>query len=108
MSHPNWIIRLKQKWNLKSTFQVIVVLIVFACTGFTILFIKRPLMHWLAGDAGNSTLGTILYYIFILPLYNILLLAYGFVFGQFDFFWQFEKRFFKRMGSMFKKPNKPI
>lgn len=97
MPTPTWIQRLKTKWNLKSPFQVIIILIVFACTGFTVLFIKKPIMQWLAGDEGNSILGTILYYIFILPLYNVLLLAYGFIFGQFEFFWQFEKRFFNRI-----------
>jgi hypothetical protein len=104
MSQTPWIQRLKTKWNLKSTFQVVIILIVFACTGFTVLFIKRPLLQFLAGDEGNSALGTILYYIFILPVYNIFLLGYGFVFGQFDFFWQFEKRFFQRITSKFKKP----
>jgi hypothetical protein len=32
----------------------------------------------------------------ILPVYNVFLLFYGFVFGQFRFFWNFEKRFFSR------------
>jgi hypothetical protein len=104
MEKSSWIQRLKTKWNLNSTYQVIIVLIVFACTGFTVLFIKRPLLQFLAGDEGNSTLGTILYYIFILPVYNIILLGYGFVFGQFNFFWQFEKRFLQRITSTFKKP----
>ena len=35
--------------------------------------------------------------ILILPVYNILLLFYGFVFGQFHFFWKFEKRMLSRM-----------
>jgi hypothetical protein len=104
MPDTPWVQRLKQKWNLKSPFQVIVILIVFACTGITVLLIKQPLLQMLAGDKGNSTLGTVLYYIFILPLYNLLLLGYGFVFGQLNFFWQFEKRFFQRISSTFKKP----
>jgi hypothetical protein len=77
--------------------------VVFACTGFTVLFIKKPLLTWLAGEEGNSTLATVLYYIFILPLYNILLLGYGFLFGQFSFFWQFEKRFMERFFTLFKR-----
>ena len=92
----NWLEKLKNRWNLGSVGQVIVVLIVFACTGFTILFIKKPLLTWLAGDQGNTTWASILYYIFILPLYNIVLLGYGFLFGQFRFFWEFEKRFMER------------
>jgi hypothetical protein len=103
MAKPLWIERLKHKWNLKSPLQVLLVLIVFACTGFTVLLIKKPILSFLAGEEGNGTLGTVLYYVFILPLYNLLLLAYGFLFGQFDFFWQFEKRFINRIMSSFKK-----
>ena len=97
MAENGWIERLKKRWNLKNASQVIIVLIVFACTGFTVLFIKRPLLEWLVGDKGNSTLATILYYVFILPIYNVILLAYGFLFGQFRFFWEFEKRMLERL-----------
>src|ERR1700750_3121146 len=104
MAESHWTERLKQRWKLKNAWHVVIVLIVFACTGVRLLLIKRPILRALGGDEGNSTIGRILYYIFILPLYNILLLCYGFLFGQFDFFWQFEKRFFQRITSTFKKP----
>ena len=96
----NWLEKLKNRWKLRSIGQVVIVLVVFACTGFTILFIKRPLLTWLAGEQGNTTLASVLYYIFILPLYNIILLGYGFLFGQFTFFWEFEKRFMERFFFM--------
>ena len=102
-SDTSWIERLRKRWNLTNTFQVIVVLVVFACTGFTVFFIKKPLLQFLAGDKGDTMVASILYYILILPLYNLLLLAYGFLFGQFSFFWEFEKRFFKRIFSKFNK-----
>ena len=99
----SWLEKLKARWQIESTWQILVILLVFACTGFSILFLKKPLLRWLSGTDEESTLGTILYYIFILPLYNVVLLAYGFIFGQFNFFWQFEKRFFTRIVSIFKK-----
>ena len=99
----SWIEKLKNRWKLKSAGQVVIVLIVFACTGFTILFLKKPVLTLLAGEEGNTTLATVLYYIFILPLYNIVLLAYGFLFGQFQFFWDFEKRFMERFFSWLKR-----
>ena len=40
---------------------------------------------------------SIIYYMLILPIYNVILLGYGFLFGQFNFFWEFEKRFFNRI-----------
>lgn len=96
MEKLSWIEKLKIRWKLKSAWQVAIVLLVFACTGFTVLFIKKPILVGLAGDSGNTTLASILYYIFILPIYNIILLGYGFLFGQFKFFWEFEKRFMER------------
>lgn len=106
MPAPAWIEKLKLKWKLKSVWHVIIILVVFACTGFTVLFIKRPLLRFLAGSQGDTVLATVLYYLLILPVYNVLLLAYGFLFGQFQFFWEFEKRFVKRILSNFKNKHK--
>lgn len=103
MAESSWMEKLKQRWKLGSTFQVFVVLLVFACTGFTILFIKKPILHFLAGAEGDSTFASVLYYLLILPLYNVILLCYGFLFGQFNFFWEFEKKFFNRIFRRSKK-----
>jgi hypothetical protein len=103
MATPRWIENLQSRWRLKNVWQVLIVLLVFACTGFTVLFIKKPILQWLAGENGKSMLATILYYIFILPLYNVILLGYGFLFGQFRFFWAFEKRFMERFFTMFNR-----
>jgi Na+-driven multidrug efflux pump len=106
MPAPSWIEKLKHKWQLKNVWQVVIILVVFACTGFTVLFIKRPLLRFLAGSQGDTVLASVLYYLLILPVYNVLLLAYGFLFGQFRFFWEFEKRFMKRILSNFKNKHK--
>ncbi|MFY0653700.1 MAG: prolipoprotein diacylglyceryl transferase [Cyclobacteriaceae bacterium] len=89
--------KLQSRWKLNSAFQVVIVLVVFACTGFTVLFLKEPIVGWIVGEGESSTLFTVLYYLFILPVYNIILLCYGFIFGQFSFFWEFEKRMWNRM-----------
>lgn len=88
---------LKNRWKLESIGHVLIVLLVFACTGFSVLFLKKPLFNWIGASEEYSTLFTILYYIFILPIYNIILLIYGFIFGQFAFFWAFEKKMWFRM-----------
>ena len=99
----SWIDKLQQRWHLKSTWQVIIILVVFACTGTTVLLIKRPLFAYWFPEGEKPMWANITYYVLILPVYNILLLAYGFVFGQFRFFWEFEKRFFNRIISKFRK-----
>ncbi|MDN5200546.1 prolipoprotein diacylglyceryl transferase [Fulvivirgaceae bacterium BMA10] len=97
MARTGFIQKLKDRWQLKSGFQVIIVLIVFACTGFTVLFLKRPVMHFIDASEQYEILFSIIYYILILPIYQILLLGYAFIFGQFKFFWEFEKKMFRRM-----------
>lgn len=92
-----WLSKLQDRWGLKSLFQVVVVLFVFACTGTTILLIKNPVLSLIDPSFKDSILFNILYLVFILPVYNVFLLIYGFIFGQFQFFWEFEKRFFRRM-----------
>ena len=93
---PRWVQRLRQRWGV-STGQVFIILLVFACTGTTVLFLKRPVVAFFAGDGEQPLLFSILYYVLILPVYNAILLVYGALFGQFRFFWEFEKRFFRRL-----------
>ena len=96
MPTPNWIIKLQDRWHVRSAWQVVIILVVFACTGFTVMFIKPVITEWLFHE-NHPGWFSILYWILILPIYNLFLLFYGFVFGQFKFFWAFEKRFFGRI-----------
>jgi hypothetical protein len=94
----SWIDKLKARWGITSTFQVVLILVVFACTGFSVLFVEEEILRLLDFPKEKSWWVGVLIFIFItLPLYNIILLVYGFIFGQFRFFWNFEKRFFGRM-----------
>jgi hypothetical protein len=95
MANP--IERLRSKWNLNSIKQVWLVLLVFACTGFTVMFIRVPLMRLIGLERPEKLSWYILYFIGILPIYQVFLLLYGALFGQFHFFWEFEKRMFKRL-----------
>jgi Na+-driven multidrug efflux pump len=93
---PGWFARLQKRWGVSAQ-RALIILIVFACTGFSVMFLKAPLLNLLIGEEERSVIHSVIYYILILPIYNILLLIYGFLFGQFQFFWDFEKRFFNRM-----------
>lgn len=93
----SWLNKLQDRWQLQNLTQVIVVLIVFACTGFTVLYLKRPIVAFFISGEETNIWFSVIYYILILPIYNIILLFYGFIFGQFSFFWAFEKRMWSRM-----------
>ena len=96
MATPQWIAKLQTRWKVQTAWQVIIILIVFACTGFTVMFIKPVITSWLFHE-GHPAWFSVLYWVMILPIYNLFLLFYGFVFGQFAFFWAFEKRFLNRL-----------
>jgi hypothetical protein len=97
-SSKNFLEKLKQKWGLKNLLQVVLVLLVFALTGTTIVLIKPYIFEFLNISRGNTTLlQNILYLILVLPLYQVLLLMYGFLFGQFNFFFEKEKQFIRRI-----------
>ncbi len=97
----SWLQKLQIRWKVNSVYQVIIILFVFACTGFTVLFLKKPLFQYWFTDTEMPLWASTLYYVLILPVYNAFLLLYGFLFGQFQFFWAFEKRFFNRIISIF-------
>jgi len=91
----SWVDRLKEKWEITSNWQFLIIMIVFACTGMTVVLVKKPVIGYFFPD-GQPMWFKIGYWIMILPIYNCFLLFYGFVFGQFGFFWNYEKRMFSR------------
>ena len=101
----SWLQQLKSRWKVNSLFQVLIILLVFACTGTTVLFLKKPLFHYLFSQGSIPSIATVIYYVLILPIYNLFLLFYGLLFGQFKFFWDFEKKFFNRIINIFRKKN---
>jgi hypothetical protein len=101
----SWIEKLKSRWNLENTKQVFIVLLVFALTGTTVLVIKKPILSFLFPSGDIPLAFYIAYYILIFPIYNLFLLFYGAIFGYFSFFWDFEKKTFKRIKERFSKKN---
>ena len=90
---------LKDKWNLKSNFQLVIILIVFAITGSGSLYISKPLMEFLSISSENMDiyLYWILRFIIVTVVYQFVLLLVAFLFGQFNWFWNFEKKILKKM-----------
>lgn len=100
----NFVEKLKIKWGLESIFQVIIVLLVFSVTGTTVVFLRKTLFGWLGFDVNTDFwIKTVAYVLFMLPAYQILLLFYGSLFGQFEFFWNKEKKLFNSIKKIFKK-----
>ncbi len=92
-----WLQKLQQRWNVGNLWQVVSILIVFACTGLTLVAEMLPTHHFFFGPE-IPTWGKVLYYVLdSSSIYNLVLLFYGFIFGQFRFFLEFEKKLFSRI-----------
>lgn len=90
---------LKQRWNLKSNWQIIAIILVFAITGSTAAMLSKPILHCLgiSKETHHIDLYILLYFVIIFPIYQILLVSFGFLFGQFQFFWNFEKKLLRAL-----------
>lgn len=91
--------KLSKKWGV-SRKRAILIFCIFGLTGTTLMIIKVPFLNLLSGGDPGVAL-YFLYYIIIFPVFNLILLIYGFVFGQFEFFWNYEKQMFIKLGNWF-------
>ena len=81
-----------------------IIFVVFAITGTCSVKVADPFLE-LLHLTGEETSGWVYWPVKIvitLPLYQILLLFFGTLFGQFQFFWAFEKKMLSRMGIKFR------
>lgn len=100
--------KLKERWGISSNFQLIIIFIVFAITGSSSVYVAKPFLVWIGMDRAafsESWFGGTIYWtlrlLLIFPFYQILLVVFGWLFGQFKFFWGFEKKMLSRMGLGF-------
>ncbi len=89
--------RLKYKWGIKSNFQLLIIFLVFSVTGSLTLWIAKPLLSLLRIEKELWFFWPARILI-IFPVYQILIVIIGALFGQFKFFWAFEKKILKRLG----------
>ena len=82
--------RIKKIFKVTSTYQLIVVFVVFGITGSLSLVVSEYLSDLLHLD------NIILSIIFILIVYQVLLIIIGTLFGEFDYFWKMEKKIISR------------
>ncbi|MCX2680097.1 diacylglyceryl transferase [Galbibacter sp. EGI 63066] len=96
--------KLKQRWGVTSNFQLFVIFVVFAITGSCAAKLAAPLAALIGLD--KETLHPLIYWpvriLLIFPIYQVLLIFFGWLFGQFQFFWNFEKKMLRWFGIKIK------
>lgn len=89
--------RFKNKWNIESDFQLLIIIFVFSITGSSSLWVRTQLFGLMGIDESvHIIIRIILSVLFITPIYQVLLVFIGTVLGQFRFFWAFEKKMIQR------------
>jgi len=92
--------KLEKKWILTYKWEMIRVFLVFAITGSSSIFVGKPIIKLIGitKDNLNPLLYWVLYIIIGIIFYQILLVCIAWLFGQFQFFWNFEKKILRRFG----------
>lgn len=92
--------KLKKRWGLQSNWQVVKVLLVFSITGYTSLLIAKPFLEFIGlhQETTNPWIYRPLRILLIFPIYQVLIVAIGWLFGEYQFFWNFEKKMLSRLG----------
>lgn len=96
MNEPKFIQRMKKKYNLQSTFDLFIIMAVFSLAGMAIVLVKKPIFHFLGITAKTPFILKFLAWLAVVfPTYQINLLIFGLLLGQFSFFWEREKKFLR-------------
>ncbi len=101
--------KLKQRWGISTNLQLILIFTVFSVTGSSSVYIAKPFLSWIGltreSFSPDFIWGGLIYLllriVLIFPFYQLLLIVFGWLFGQFNFFWEFEKKMLNRLGLGF-------
>jgi hypothetical protein len=100
--------RIKKKWEIENNFQFIIILVVFAVTGSVSAKVSGPIAEFFELDSLHVILYWPLRLLIVFPVYQILLVWFGFVFGIIVSIITFQKdkfvfNFFFKMSILFLK-----
>jgi len=101
--------KLKERWGIDSNWSIIAIFIVFVINGSFAAWVAKPITEFLG--LSPEIISVWIYWplriLLIFPIYQLTLPIVGWLFGQFKFFWTFEKKFLSRLGLgfLFKENN---
>ncbi|WP_212747631.1 DUF6787 family protein [Fodinibius saliphilus] len=94
--------KMKKRWGVETLGGVLLILFIFSITGMTALYVRKFVFGWLGFDAETPLwIELIAWVLVVFPSYQILFLIYGFLLGQFEFVWNFEKKSLHRIKNLF-------
>ena len=95
--------KLKERWGITSNFQIVIIFIVFGITGSVSAYFSGPLTEIIIGSNSelNWSIKLLIRIIVLTPIYQVLLLFFGYIFFQYKFFFKFVKKFMSFFGFGF-------
>ena len=90
------------KFNAKSKFHLFVIFLVFGLSGSFSVWISSPIMSALELRSifNNYVLYIFFRVLIIIPIYQLILIIIDTLFGEFKYFWRFEKKILKRIKNI--------
>ena len=101
----NTVNKLKKKWGIRRTVDIVLILIVFPLAGMSIVYVRVPVFEVLGIEDTHIVIKTMVYLLIVFPTYQFFLLFFGLLFGQFQFFWDKEKKMARWISNKFQKSN---
>ena len=93
--------KIRRIFRVDSNYQLLIVNVVFARTGSLALYSAGYLLDLM--DLNDKNMNQVLYWtlriVLILPVYQILLILVGSLFGEFEYFWEMEKKIINRLSK---------
>ena len=91
--------KLINKFKANSIRHLFIIFIIFALSGSGSLFISSPILIVLGLDKLITFYPLYIFVriILIIPIYQFILIIIASLFGEFDYFWKFEKKFLQRL-----------
>lgn len=95
--------KLKNRWHVNFRWEFIAIFLCFAVTGSSAGRVSDPIMSLLqlSKDTTNGWIYWPVRLLMIFPIYQVLLVMFGWVFGQYSFFKKFAAKMISRMGFGF-------
>ena len=95
--------KIRNLFKVETNFQLLKVNIVFAATGTISVYFAGIIINFLGLDP--YILGDFFYWtlriMLLVPVYQLLLIVIGSIFGEFKYFWRIEKKMLGRFGIKF-------
>ena len=95
----NMLKKIIDKFHARSFKHLIIILLVFALSGSASLLMSSSILNAinLKELINFYPLYLLVRIIFLIPIYQLVLIIIATLFGEFRYFWNFEKKFFKRL-----------